>query len=451
MIPTLNEAARLPDLLADLASLPCPHQVVVVDGGSLDRTREIARTSGHRVITALRGRARQMNRGAAALETDWLLFLHADSRLPPPSGAVLARWLEEAVDQDVGIFRFRLDGQGWFWRFIEVGQRFRQTLYGLAYGDQGLLVHRTRFDGVGGFPDQPLMEDVEVLRRLRRAGATVRVIDAPLLTSPRRYERDGRWLGWLRNATSIGLYLLGVSPRTLARWYGADLDARPTDRLLVFAKAPRPGRVKTRLARDVGPDRAALLYRRMGRAVVDAVRDGPFGVTICFDPEDAEAEMREWLDEDAGVAAPLEWEPQGEGDLGARMERALRRSLSSAERVCLIGTDAPDVDATLVMDAFDALSHADVVLGPATDGGYYLIGVRAPAPSLFRQVPWSTPDVFTCTVERARQAGLTVQTLPELRDVDTVADLAHLPRELLTESRSHGAGEPGANPTRAPA
>jgi hypothetical protein len=105
-----------------------------------------------------------------------------------------------------------------WWRTIEWGQRFRERLTGLAYGDQGLLLSRTRFDALGGIPDLPVMEDVEAVRRLRRSGGISR-IEAPVVTSVRRYQEEGLVLGWLRNVALISLYQAGVSPRRLARWY----------------------------------------------------------------------------------------------------------------------------------------------------------------------------------------------------------------------------------------
>ncbi|HSR42491.1 MAG TPA: TIGR04283 family arsenosugar biosynthesis glycosyltransferase, partial [Longimicrobiales bacterium] len=219
VVPTLDEADRLPFLLDDLGRLSVAHTTVVADGGSTDGTREVARRRGARVVEAPRGRGVQLNAGArAAGETPWLLFLHADVRLSPDAGDALASWLEEGGAERAGFFRFGLEGDDWFWRFLELGQRLRERLYGLAYGDQGLVVSRDLFDAVGGYPEIPLMEDVEILRRLRRR-VPVERLPATLRASPRRYEREGRWYGWLRNAALVSLYLAGVRPERLAAWY----------------------------------------------------------------------------------------------------------------------------------------------------------------------------------------------------------------------------------------
>jgi rSAM/selenodomain-associated transferase 2/rSAM/selenodomain-associated transferase 1 len=419
VIPTLNEEEHLPLLLEDISHFSLPHAVVISDGGSRDGTRDLGRGSGGTIVESLPGRARQMDAGAAALTTPWLLFLHADVRIPPPSAQALEEWLHRASPRDVGTFAFALEGGGGFWRMIEFGQRIREGLLGLAYGDQGLLVHRDLFKKAGGFGDLPLMEDVDLLRRLRRLGHWKR-IPAPILTSPRRYREEGRWFGWLRNTILITLYLAGVSPSRLARFYRT---RRPPDTstLLVFAKAPVPGRVKTRLAVDVGDEEAARIYSRLGKTVVDQVKTGSYRTVICFDPPTAGDAIGSWLGTEG-----LSFAPQSEGELGSRMEKAVEEALRTARKVVVVGTDAPDVTRGVAEEAFGKLDGADLVLGPATDGGYYLIGMKGLIPGLFEGIPWSTPEVLEATLDRARALGLRVELLSPLQDVDTLEDWERL-------------------------
>ena len=453
VIPALNEERNLPYLLHDLNTLPIPARIVVADGGSTDRTREVARDAGAVTVEAARGRARQMNAGASALDTPWLFFLHADTRLPPPSRMALGDWLARAESRDFATFAFSLAGDHWFWRFIEAGQRIREKASGLAYGDQGLLLPRALFLEVGGFPDLPIMEDVEILRLLKKKGRW-RQIPEPVLSSPRRYQEEGRWWGWLRNSALIILYLAGVAPEKLAGFYpaletsegsihppdgqapaGIEATMRgnteppgprgppPWERaLLIFAKEPRPGHVKTRLAADIGPERAAGIYGEMGRGIVDRLRAGPFRRVVFFDPPEALPAVLEWLD-----PGGLEFSPQVPGDLGTRLEAAVREGFRRAEAVVVVGTDAPDLDSELVTSAFERLKEVDLVLGPAADGGYYLLGLKSEAPELFHGIPWSTPQVLATTLRRAKALGLSVSTLPSLSDVDTAEDLKKFP------------------------
>ena len=218
VIPTLDEEETLPHLLEDLDALPVPVEVVVADGGSRDRTLEAARKRGVRTVRTSAGRGRQMNAGARTLASPWILFLHADSRLPRETRDALLSWLSSSASVEAAHFRFRLDRDGLWWSLIERGQRIRERLTGLTYGDQGLLISRTRYERVGGFPEIPVMEDVEVVRRLRRDGGLDR-IGAPLITSARRYESEGPVRACLRNLGLILLYSLSVRPDRLARWY----------------------------------------------------------------------------------------------------------------------------------------------------------------------------------------------------------------------------------------
>jgi len=196
--------------------------------------------------------------------------------------------------------------------------------------------------------------------------------------------------------------------------------SRPSEILGVFVKAPEPGRVKTRLAHSIGAVEAAALYRRLGRQVV-AQCAAPLDhrTAVWYAPADGAAGVQSWLQQ-LGVD---EFIAQREGGLGRRMSAAIGRHFrAGAKRVVVIGSDCPGVDGVLVRQAFGALRTADLVLGPTVDGGFYLIGLAAPAPGLFRRVAWSTASVFRQTVANAERLGLVVAELPRLRDVDTVSD-----------------------------
>lgn len=218
VIPARNEAAALPVLLADLAPLRAAGaEVVVVDGGSRDGTPELARSGADRVLHAGGGRAGQLNAGVAAAGGDRLWFLHADTRLP--EGAAPA--LQAALDAGApwGRFDVRLSGDRPIFRLIAVLMNRRSCLTGIATGDQGIFATRSALEAVGGWPAQPLMEDVELSRRLRRRWGRPACLRPALTTSSRRWEEGGAvrtiLLMWgLRLA-----YALGVPARRLAAWY----------------------------------------------------------------------------------------------------------------------------------------------------------------------------------------------------------------------------------------
>ncbi|MGW8265106.1 MAG: TIGR04283 family arsenosugar biosynthesis glycosyltransferase [Longimicrobiales bacterium] len=458
VIPTLNEEGTLPRLLEDLRGLTVPHRVVVADGGSRDGTRQAGLDRGARIVEAQRGRGRQMNTGAAVLDTPWLLFLHADVRVPEETLRALEIWLNGSDIREFATFRFSLEGDQWFWRFIELGQRIRERTTGLAYGDQGLLLSRALFQEVRGFPDLPLMEDVEILRSLKKEGRWRRMRE-PILASPRRYQVEGRWRGWFRNTALITLHLAGVAPARLAAFYppaggpevpdgssrnppGESTHLRGTRTttardplqaeriLLIFAKEPRPGHVKTRLAAEIGAEEAARIYRQLGKSVVDQLRHGPYTPIVFFDPPEARKQVIRWLGSEG-----LEFLPQVPGDLGSRLKAAFREGFRRGEKVVVVGTDAPEVDSEAVRNAFRQLAEADLVLGPAVDGGYYLLGLKSAAPELFHDIPWSTPEVLGATLDRAGSLGLRIATLPPLSDVDTAEDLRAWPTGRWRNSR----------------
>lgn len=440
VIPALDEEEHLPGLLDDLSRLGLESVVVVVDGGSGDGTVAAARAGGALVVRSRQGRGPQLNAGAALPSTPWLLFLHADSRV----GEEALRAVEEHVRgerREAGYFRLQISHPDFYYRLIEGGQRLRERLPGLVYGDQGLLIRRDLFFRVGPYPDEPIMEDVTLNRRLRGEGELVR-LPASVSTSARRYEEEGKVRGWLRNVGLMSRFLAGGKPGDLVaryparRWRGGErgdgarVGGKPqgeSDRatLLVFAKAPRPGEVKTRLARSLGGgaepayERAAAIYRRMGRTIVDGVADAPATVTVCYDPPGSEKEVRDWL----GPAAAHYWS-QGEGDLGERMSRMFARAFQDSARAVVIGTDTPAVGAETVARALAALDSADVVLGPSRDGGYYLMGLREDRPELFAGIEWSTRSVLAETVARAKTLGLRVTFLEVESDIDTAKDLA---------------------------
>ena len=421
VVPTLDESVRLPRLLQDLERLTdLVSEVIVADGGSEDDTVEIARSYGANVLEVTRGRGTQLLAGAGAADAEWIFFVHADCRLTDEAARALRRFLERASPQDFAHFSFALEGRGLFRRVIEAGQKVRERLGGLVYGDQGLVVSRSLYERVGGHPDWVLMEDVGVIDRLRSAGHRVR-LDASLPTSSRRYAREGGVRAWLRNVTLMVRFRMGASPDRLAHSYRPhEEDRREGAAVVVFAKAPVPGRVKTRLAADVGPKEATRIYRTIGLETVEALRGGPWSTHVYITPSTPEAlgAVREWLGTD-GIA----FRTQAPGDLGDRMSAAARETLRRAASMVIVGTDIPGLDAEAIRRALRALETSDVVLGPATDGGYYLIALNEPRPELFEDIPWSTSEVLTETTRAAERAGLSVSLLDPMTDVDTLADL----------------------------
>jgi rSAM/selenodomain-associated transferase 2 len=212
VIPALDEEGSLP---AAIRSVREATEVIVVDGGSRDRTREVAAAEGVRVLAAPRGRGRQLDAGARAAAGQWLVFLHADTRLEAGWAEALAALPDDVVG---GAFRLAVDSPRRAFRVVEAAVRVRVRLFKLPYGDQGLFVRREVYARLGGVPPLPLMEDVAFVARLRRTG---RLAFPPVraFTSPRRWERHGIVGATVRNWRLLALYALGRPPEGLERLY----------------------------------------------------------------------------------------------------------------------------------------------------------------------------------------------------------------------------------------
>jgi rSAM/selenodomain-associated transferase 2 len=225
VIPTFNAAPTLVHTLAALVPAVVQgvvQEAIVADGGSTDDTGAIADAAGTHLVKSARGRGTQLDAGAALARGDWLLFIHADTVLEPG-------WMEEAeafmgrIESGrrrpaAAYFRFALDDDGFMPRLVETLVALRCLLFALPYGDQGLLISRAHYARLGGFRPLPLMEDVDLVRRLKRR-ELVR-LKSRAVTSAQRYRSEGYLLRGFRNLGLMLLYYLRVPPRVLARLYG---------------------------------------------------------------------------------------------------------------------------------------------------------------------------------------------------------------------------------------
>ncbi|GAB6044043.1 TIGR04283 family arsenosugar biosynthesis glycosyltransferase [Endothiovibrio diazotrophicus] len=218
VVPALNEAAGIGAALAALAPLRAAgHEVIVVDGGSEDGTGALAAPLADRVVVAPAGRAVQMNAGAALAGGEVLLFLHADTRLPEAADRRVLEGLARS-GRDWGRFDVRLSGAHPLLRVVERAMNLRSRLSAVATGDQAIFVRRTLFERLGGFAEIPLMEDIELSKRLRGIGRPL-CIDEPLTTSSRRWEAGGVVRTILMMWHLRLAYALGADPADLAKRY----------------------------------------------------------------------------------------------------------------------------------------------------------------------------------------------------------------------------------------
>ena len=436
VVPVLDEAATLVSRLQALAPFrQRGAEVIVVDGGSQDGTAGLAVPWADRVLRAPRGRAAQMNAGADAARGRVLLFLHADTTLPPQAD----RAIEQAMATGArwGRFDVRIEGRHRLLPMVAALMNVRSRWSGLATGDQALFVERRLFLAAGGFAALPLMEDLDLSRRLRRI-APPACLRERVQTAGRRWDRQGLWrtigLMWRLRAA----WALGADPAELARRYG--YRPRAAAAVAVLAKAPVAGLAKTRLAPLLGAAGAARAQRALLRQTLLTARAAAIGpLTLWCAPDETHRHFQAWR-RVHGVTL----RPQSGGDLGQRLAAAVQHHFAhSSVPLILLGTDCPALTPEHLQAVADALQSHDAALLPAEDGGYVLLGLRAPAPGVFEGVAWSTSAVAQQTRDRLHSAGLTLWEGPVMWDVDEPADHARWQQGRPVTEPAAGSGRAG--------
>ncbi|MGI2335041.1 MAG: TIGR04283 family arsenosugar biosynthesis glycosyltransferase [Dehalogenimonas sp.] len=415
VIPTLNEEFFIRRCInAVRIALPSA-EIIVTDGGSNDQTLRIAKECGVRLIRAATGRGPQCNSGAASATGDVILFLHADTLLPPDAGEYLHD-LFSNTKVKIGTFSLYFDHKHWLLMLISF---YTSRHHGkIRFGDACITVRKDFFNLIGGFPNQRLFEDLELLRR---ADKITRLYRFPLkiTTSARRLNANGPIKQSLLNFWYTIRYLTGTPADELANNYERTNRRLDKCSLLMMVRYPEPGKVKTRLAAGLSQDRAADFYRQCAEQLFAAADQLPGHIEKVAYISDANDISRvvEWT----GGKYKIKTQPSS--SLGSRLEDGFATEFrNGATAVIITASDVPDIDTDILETAFRALKKYDLVIGPSPDGGYYLIGLNKPAQRLFRNMPWSSGKVLKNTLKIAGKLGYAIHTLPTLRDIDTAED-----------------------------
>ena len=421
VIPVLNEGAHLAQRLSELQKHKTHGtEIVVVDGGSADESWAIASHGADRVVFAPRGRASQMNAGASdttCSQAHALLFLHADTQLPDNASTLIAQALKQ---HDWGRFDVQLDSPSIVLRIVSWTMNFRSRMTSIATGDQAIFVRTSVFQEIGGFPLQALMEDIEISSKLKSV-AKPACLREKVLTSARKWEKHGVWqtifLMWkLRLA-----YFFGAKPDMLAKAYGYKTGPQQSYAdIAILAKAPVAGLAKTRLIPLLGAAGAGRAQREFLLQTLRTAKQSCLGaVTLWCAPSTQHVHFRaiERIFE-------VQTQQQPQADLGARMQTVFEAHFAKepTRPLLLMGTDCPVLSPGHLQEAARALESHDLVLIPAEDGGYVLIGMRIPVTIVFEDIDWSTDKVMQQTRQQLRRAGVTWHELPTLWDIDEPAD-----------------------------
>lgn len=423
IIPALNEAQAIGDVLSNLPSWL--DTVIVVDNGSTDQTAVVAQRHGAIVVEEpRRGYGAACLAGltelAAGSRPDIVVFMDADrSDDPADMPGLLEPLLRDEADLVIGSRVLGHPEPGaltWPQRAGNaLASALLRQLWNVPCTDLGPF-RAIRFSMLQRLAMDDLDFGWTVQMQTRAARMGLRIREVPVC-----YHRrigQSKISGTIRGVYAAGIKILA----TIAREYIADRIARRNaGQLTIFSRLPKPGSTKTRMIPALGPQGAADLQQQMTAHTLE-VADA-FRVT-----SGCHVQIRYTGGDRQAVAATFgygrDYEDQSDGNLGHRLRRAMDAAfVAGRQRVMCIGSDCPSITVDLLRQAEQALATHDVVIGPATDGGYYLIGLRAPMPDLFENIAWGTGRVYAQTRQRIAASGLRCHLLPILSDVDEPADL----------------------------
>lgn len=416
IIPTLNEEKHIASCIDNINKCLPGAEIIVSDGGSKDNTLQIAVNMGALILSSLNGRGSQLNLGTEKATSKILIYLHADTVLPANSNLLIDNiFTNKKVKVATFKMNFDIDSRilnlySWFTKFESIFTRF---------GDCGIVVRKSYFEKGNHFPEWKLFEDVHFLRTARKK---VGVFTVPgfVTTSARRFLQNGFIRTQLRNFVYIIQYLIYGKPKSLYSKYNKMKDFNKKA-VIIFAKYPENGKVKTRLASTLGERFATDFYKVCAEHTFKEILKVNKNSTrhfLFYSDKNDRGKIKKWTHSNF-----LLFNQQGK-DLGDKMFNAFQSVFKNGvSKSIIIGTDLPDISSYIINDAFELLNESDVVLGPATDGGYYLLGMKKIIKELFLDLPWSTDKLFRQTLEVINKLNLQVSILPELSDIDTESDL----------------------------
>ncbi len=417
IIPTYNEQDVIRETLSHLTRLHRNLEIIVVDGGSSDRTIEYASKYFVKIAHSPRGKGEQLNEGANTATGDILIFLHADTKLPTTAFKSIER-LFSSTNTSITTFRLRFDKKNIATTIYSFFSRFDSIF--TTFGDQAIICRKSFFYELNGFADYKVFEDVEFFSRARKL-TKIRKIDSYVTTSARRYEKIGFIKTQLLNLWYIIRYLFTRNTDAIYKDYFMTDKFTNKKAVIVFVKYPGVGKVKTRLAETTGNEFALEFYDNCVRhtlAELNELSSDGTDIYIFYSGKDDSATVREW------IGAEFHMLRQKGKSLGDKIADAFTSVFEKGyEKVAIVGSDVPDLSADILIEAFAKLDKVDAVVSPSPDGGYNLLAMKKFSALIFQGINWSTDTVLSETIDKFNSINYSYKLLRSLIDIDTEQDL----------------------------
>ncbi|MBK6913325.1 MAG: TIGR04283 family arsenosugar biosynthesis glycosyltransferase [Ignavibacteriales bacterium] len=415
IVPCLNEAKFITECLRSIRKSFGSDEIILVDGGSSDKTLELAYLFDVRIIKSTKGRGIQMNAGAEKASGDILIFVHADTFIPDNARQLIENEFANPIIK-VATFRLGFDADHKILNFYSKFSNYDSMF--TKFGDQCVIIRKSFYDVLGGFPKWSIFEDVQLWSKARKK-TKIKILDAAVVTSARKFLLGGIARTQIQNALLFIKYFLGMDQTKIAQSYYS-MNIKKKNAIIIFAKYPKHGNVKTRLAKTLGENVATKFYISCASHVFkESLKLKKTVVPFLFYPDREQSdELKNW------AGRKFIYKIQNGTDLGQRMSNAFAEVFkNNFEKVLIIGTDIPDLSSGLINQALSELDKNDIVIGPSTDGGYYLLGMKKFHLDLFNNIQWSSEEVLNKTLNIINQQDLMFTLLPKLMDIDTEEDL----------------------------
>ncbi|MBI3124021.1 MAG: TIGR04282 family arsenosugar biosynthesis glycosyltransferase [Ignavibacteriales bacterium] len=390
-------------------------EIIIADGGSTDNTLEICKREKAILIISGRGRGCQLNKGAKAASGEILLFLHADTLLPDDAFILLDEYFGK-VENKICRFLLGFDVDHWLLDFYLSFSKYDSIF--TRFGDSAIIVRKSLFEELGGFPNRSVFEDVEFFRKVTK-NEKITILSSSVISSARRFMKNGVVKQQLINIYLFAYYFIGVSKNSITSIYNKKLKNIKKASLITFLRYPQLGKVKTRLAADTTKEFALHFYKECANKIIREIKKvSHVNKYVFYSDKEEKENVKNWLGKN------FYYSFQDGNDLGQRMKNAFQKVFShGAEKVIIMGTDIPDLSQEIIESAVNILTEVDIVIGPSKDGGYYLLGMKKMYNEFFEDIKFSTSKVLAETISIADKLNLQYSLLTQLNDIDTEKEL----------------------------